>query len=234
MAVGLGLDADMSLHLSIQVVESQQVNRSQTYLFYGGTERSSAPSSSTSYRSFQQDGELLRVVLEVHDGGRKNAVLHLTEVVSRPSQSGPEWIEMRNPNDFAIPLKGWSLNHTSSGQATNMLFQSGVVSGQSIALFTGDASSQEVGNATHIVDLGLRGFLGVGQLSGLGDGQGVLILRYTQLDEVTPADVMRVEWGGDTGTFPVTGQSLSWDGTDRFSADSWRLEDNPSPGVVPS
>ena len=234
MAVGLGLDADMSLHLSIQVVESQQVNRSQTYLFYGGTERSSAPSSSTSYRSFQQDGELLRVVLEVHDGGRKNAVLHLTEVVSRPSQSGPEWIEMRNPNDFAIPLKGWSLNHTSSGQATNMLFQSGVVSGQSIALFTGDASSQEVGNATHIVDLGLRGFLGVGQLSGLGDGQGVLILRYTQLDEVTPADVMRVEWGGDTGTFPVTGQSLSWDGTDRFSADSWRLEDNPSPGVVHS
>ena len=28
----------------------------------------------------------------------------------------------------------------------------------------------------------------------------------------------------------VTGQSLVWDGTDRFSSSAWSLEDVPSPG----
>jgi hypothetical protein len=81
-----------------------------------------------------------------------------------------------------------------------------------------------------VIDLGQFGFLGVGQLSGLADGQGMLRLRYTQLDEIVPADVVRVEWGGNTGLFMVTGQSLVWDGLDRFEASSWSTEDVPSPG----
>jgi hypothetical protein len=230
MAQGLGLDQDMSLHLSIQVVESENEERNKQLLFSGGTERGTAPSSSTAYRSFQQDGELIRVVLEVHDGGRKNNILHITEVMVRPASSGPEWIEVSNPNDFAVSLKGWSLNHTSGSSSSNLLMQSGVLSGRSLSIFTGDASSQLSGNATHVVDLGARGFLGVGQLDGLADGRGVLSLRYTQLDEITPADVVRVEWGGDTQLFMVTGQSLVWDGSDRFASSSWALEDNPGPG----
>ena len=230
MAAGLGLDGDMSLRLTIMVAESTQEGRASTILFEGGTERGTAPSSSTSYRSFQQDGELIRVILEVHDGGRKNNILHITEVMARPSSSGPEWIEVENPNDFAVALKGWSLNHTSGSSSTNLLLQSGVLSGQSLSLFTGDVSSQTVGNATHVIDLGSLGFLGVGQLDGLANGQGKLSLRYTQLDEITPADVMRVEWGGNTQLFMVTGQSLVWDGEDRFASASWALEDSPTPG----
>jgi hypothetical protein len=99
---------------------------------------------------------------------------------------------------------------------------------------TGDPSSQDVGNATHVIDLGALGFLGVGQLNSLSDGRGTLSLRYTQLDEITPADVVRVEWGGDTQLFMVTGQSLVWDGTDRFSATAWGLEDTPTPGEINS
>ncbi len=230
MAAGLGLADDMSLHLTILVAESTNESRVALKLFDGGTERGTAPSSSTAYRSFQQDGELIRVILEVHDGGRKNNILHITEVMARPSSGGPEWIEVENPNDFAIALKGWSLNHTSGSASSNLLLQSGVLSGQSLSLFTGDASSQTVGNATHVIDLGSLGFLGVGQLDGLADGQGKLNLRYTQLDEITPADVVRVEWGGNTQLFMVTGQSLVWDGNDRFSASSWALEDTPTPG----
>ena len=229
MAAGLGLDVDMSLHLTIMVAESTK-GRASTVLFEGGTDRGTAPSSSTAYRSFQQEGELIRVVLEVHDGGRKNNVLHITEVMTRPSSSGPEWIEVENPNDFAVALKGWSFNHTSGSSSSNLLLQSGVLAGQSISLFTGDVSSQTVGNATHVIDLGALGFLGVGQLQGLADGQGTLILRYTQLEEVTPSDVMVVEWGGDTQLFMVTGQSLVWGGGDRFDAGAWDLEDSPSPG----
>ena len=230
MAAGLGLAEDMSLHLTILVAESTNESRISMNLFDGGTERGTAPSSSTAYRSFQQDGELIRVILEVHDGGRKNNVLHITEVMARPSSGGPEWIEVQNPNDFAIALKGWSLNHTSGSASSNLLLQSGVLSGQSLSLFTGDVSSQSVGNATHLIDLGSLGFLGVGQLDGLANGQGKLSLRYTQLDEITPADVVRVEWGGNTQLFMVTGQSLVWDGADRFSTSSWSLEDTPTPG----
>lgn len=230
MALGLGLSSDMSLHLSIIVVESSDDQRIGFQLFNGGTDRGTAPSSSTSYRSFQQDGESIRVVLEVHDGGRKNNILHITEVMSRPSQNGPEWIEVENPNDFAVALRGWSFNHTSGSTSSNHLLQGGVLTGQSYSLFTGDPGTQDTGNATQVIDLGQFGFLGVGQLSGLADGQGMLRLRYTQLDEIVPADVVRVEWGGNTGLFMVTGQSLVWDGLDRFEASSWSTEDVPSPG----
>ena len=231
MAAGLGLDSDMTLYLKVQVEESSDPDRVSMVLFSGGTERGSAPSSSTAYRSFQQDGERLRVILEVHDGGRKNNQLHVTEVMARPSASGPEWIEVYNPNDFAISLKGWSLNHVSGSTSSNLLLQSGVLSGKSVSIMTGDVSSQEVGNATHVLDLGQYSFLGVGQLDGLANGQGVLSLRYTQLAEITPSDVMRVEWGGNTELFMVTGQSLEWDGNNRFSSTSWNLEDDPTPGV---
>ena len=30
---------------------------------------------------------------------------HVPEVMVRPSSAGPEWIELHNPNDFAIALK---------------------------------------------------------------------------------------------------------------------------------
>jgi hypothetical protein len=230
MAAGLGLAEDMSLHLSVKVVESTNSSRLGLFLFSGGTERGTAPSSSTAYRSFQQDGELIRVVLEVHDGGRKHNRLHITEVMARPSSNGPEWIEVHNPNDFAVALKGWSFNHTSGSTGSNVLLQEGVLSGRSVSLFTGDPSTQEVRNATHVIDLGSAGFLGVGQLNGLADGQGLLRLRYTQLDEITPVDVVRVEWGGNTGLFMVSGQSLVWDGADAFDAASWSIETAPTPG----
>ena len=230
MAAGLGLADDMSLHLSITVVNSDDAQRVGLQLFNGGTDRGTAPSSSTSYRTFQQNGESIRVVLEVHDGGRKNNLLDITETMVRPASNGPEWIEVYNPNDFAVALKGWSFNHSSGSTYTNLLLQEGVLSGRSLSLFTGDPSSQETRNATHVIDLGQSGFLGVGQLNGLADGQGVLRLRYTQLDEIVPADVVRVEWGGNTGLFMVIGQSLVWDGTDRFDPAALALEDNPSPG----
>ena len=230
MAAGLGLASDMSVNLKISILSSDNTSRTNTVLFNGGTQRGSAPSSSTSYRTFQQDGETILIVLEVHDGGRKYNHLHVTEVMARPSQNGPEWIEITNPNDFAVALRGWSLNHTSGSSSSNYLFQTGVLTGRSISLLTGDVTTQSAGNATHIIDLGEVGFLGVGQINGLADGQGVLRLRYTQLDEITPSDFMRVEWGGNTGLFMVTGQSLAWDGTDAFASSAWTIEGSPTPG----
>ena len=101
-----------------------------------------------------------------------------------------------------------------------------------MALLTGDPTSQVVGNATEVIDLGQTGFLGVGSLNGLADGQGVLSLRYTQLDSVTPSEMGRAAWGGNTGLFMVVGQSMAWDGSDRFASDAWSTNADPTPGEV--
>jgi hypothetical protein len=170
-------------------------------------------------------------VLEVHRGGRLNNDLHITEVMTRPANGGPEWIEIYNPNDFAIALRGWSLNHTSSGINSDYLFKSGVVAGETTLLLTGDLGSQSAGNASQVIDLGVDGFLGVGMFNGMSDGTGVLKLRYTQVDEARPYDMFRAEWGGDTGLFLVTGQSLAWNGNSS-TIDSWFIEQTPSPGDV--
>jgi hypothetical protein len=55
-------------------------------------------------------------------------------------------------------------------------------------------------------------------------------LRYTQLDETRPVEITRVEWGGDTGLFLVTGQSLQWDGTSMTASSAWSIADTPTPG----
>lgn len=231
MALGLGIDIGYTLFLSIEVIESNTSSRIGEKLFSGGTDRSTAASSSTANRQFAQDGELLQVVLEVHKGGRKNNDLYLTEIMIRPISSGPEWIEIYNPNDFAIALRGWSLNHTSSSITSDYLFKEGVIAGESTLLLTGDPSSQATGNASQIIDLGVEGFLGVGMFNGMSDGTGALKLRYTQVDEARPYDMFRAEWGVGTGLFMVTGQSLAWDGNST-TIDSWFIEQAPSPGDV--
>ena len=170
------------------------------------------------------------VVLEVHSRSQKFDVLELSEIMTRPASGGPEWIEVRNPNQFAVALRGWSLNHTSGSASSDVLLQGGVISGEGIALLTGDPTNQAVGNATEVIDLGQTGFLGVGSFNGLADGQGILSLRYTQLDDITPSEMGRAAWGGDTGLFMVTGQSLVWDGSNRFDSEAWSANSEPTPG----
>lgn len=230
MALGLGLDEGYTLFLSIEVIESQNASRIGVELFSGGTERSTASASSNAHRQFSQEGEILQVIFEVHKGGKKNNDLHLTEVMVRPISSGPEWIEIYNPNDFALSLRGWSLNHTSSSNANNLLLKEGVISGLSTVLLTGDSISQDSGNASQVIDLSQESFLGVGSINLLADGRGTLSLRYTQIYEAQPYDVMTVEWGGDSGLFTSLGQSLSATRTlDGFGA-IWSVETNPTPG----
>jgi hypothetical protein len=148
----------------------------------------------------------------------------------RPISSGPEWIEIYNPNDFALALRGWSLNHTSSSSASNLLFKEGVISGHSVLLLTGDASSQASGNASQVLDLSQESFLGIGSINLLADGRGVLSLRYTQLDEAQPYEIMNVEWGGDTGLFTSLGQSLGAERNSNGFGANWSTQQTPTPG----
>jgi hypothetical protein len=230
MALGLGLDIGYTLFLSIEVLESTNSSRIGVELFSGGTKRSTAFSSSNSNRQFSQDGELLQVVLEVHKGGLKFNSIHLTEVMIRPISSGPEWIELYNPNDFALALRGWSLNHTSSSSSSNLLFKEGIISGHSTILLTGDSISQASGNASQVLDLSQESFLGVGSINLLTDGRGVLTLRYTQIFEAQPYDVMSLEWGGNSGLFTSLGQSLELVPDSDGTGTIWSIQQNPTPG----
>ena len=94
----------------------------------------------------------------MHDGGRKSNKLYITEISPRSVSGNPEWIEVLNPNDFAISLEGWSFSHISSSSSTNILLREGVITGHSTAIFTGDTLTQETGNSSHIFDLNNLGF----------------------------------------------------------------------------
>lgn len=227
---GLGIDDGFSLYIQIKITESENTSRQDLTLFEGGTPRNSAESSSSASVTFQEGGDKIQLILEVHDGGRKSNKLYITEISPRSVSGNPEWIEVLNPNDFAISLEGWSFSHISSSSSTNILLREGVITGHSTAIFTGDTLTQETGNSSHIFDLGQSGFLGVGMINGLDDSGGIVKLSYTQLSEFQPAEVFRVEWGGDTGFFLTPGQSLEWSGTLPATTLEWSIPSQPSPG----
>ena len=227
---GLGIDDGFSLYMQIKIIDSDNISRIGLNLFEGGTLRNSAEISSSASVTFQEGGEKIQLILEVHDGGRKSNELYITEISPRSLSGDPEWIEVLNPNDFAISLEGWSFSHISSSSSTNMLLKDGVITGHSTALFTGDLLTQDAGNSSHVFDLGQSGFLGVGMVSGLDDGGGIVKLSYTQLSEFQPAEVFRVEWGGDTGFFLTPGQSLEWSGNLPATTLVWSIPNHPSPG----
>ena len=233
LAKGLGFGAQYSLFLQIKITESDNPERNDLILFSGGTERGTAQASSSAFKEIQVGDEQFLIILEVHNGGRKANNLHVTEISPRSVSGSPEWIELYNPNNFAIALNGWSLSHNSPNYNSNILLREGVISGNSVSILTGDPTGQLVGDADHVLDLGSEGFLGVGQLDLLDDGGGLLIISYTQLSEFQPFEVMRVVWGGDTGYFLTPSQSLKYT-SDIFppTEDSWEVSSSPTPGFL--
>ena len=226
---GLGLPAEYSVRLVVSVESSPDDGRVGEVLFEGGTSRIVAESSSLASRLVVGDGESLRVVLEVHDGGQHMPNLQITEVMARPMNGGPEWFEVYNPDSFATPLIGYSFHIDKTNVETSYLFKSGLVSGKSVSLFTGDPTTQVVGNATNVVDLGVQGLLGVGMVNGLPDGQGSLFMKYTPPSTSYPGVQQRIFWGGDTGLFMSPGDGIVWDGEGSNST-SWSVTSTPSPG----
>jgi len=232
LARGLGLSDSFSINLEIKITSSDIAQRNGLVLFTGGTERGTAQASSSSFKEIQVGQEKFMIILEVHNGGRKANNLHITEISPRSVSGAPEWIELYNPNNFAIDLNGWSFTHSSPSINTNVLLREGVISGNSLSILTGDPNAQDVGQADHVIDLGGEGFLGVGQINLLDDGGGVVVISYTQLSEFQPFEVMRVAWGGDTGYFLTPSQSLQYV-TENFppEAEDWQISNSPSPGI---
>ena len=227
---GLAIPDGMNLHLTITVIESTDENRTGEDIFSGGTPRTSSTSSTFSMRMIKSGEEVLRVLLEVHNGGKKNPILEIHEVSPRAFNGGPEWFELYNPSDFAEELSGWSFESEKNSVTKSILLTDGVMTGGAYAVFTGDATSQESGNASEVIDLGSLGFLGVGTIDGLGDGAGYLRMFYTPELTNQPARIQSVQWGGNTGLNIGFGESIVWNGSSAMDSASWSIESSPSPG----
>ena len=231
---GLGLAEDLSAYLHISVQSSSNSSRVGLVLFEGGSDINNARMASTASSIVRMSGELVTVTLQVHDSGSQKGKIVMTEVSVRPVSGGPEWIEIYNDNSFATSLYGWSLNVTSPSSSNNVLFQSGVISGQSIAIFTGSISSQIQGNATQVIDLGTYGILGTGSMNLLDDGSSTIELRFTRSGQTQPIVKSRAEWGGQTGLLLGINNALVWDGGNTMNSASWSVNQVPTPGEVPS
>ena len=163
---------------------------------------------------------------------RGNENLLLTEVMARPISGGPEWIEVYNDNAFATSLYGWSFNTSSGSTSNEVLLQQGVISGHTVALFTGSLATQEQGNASQMFDLGQYGLLGTGSMNLLGDGDGTVELRFTRPGQINPVTYSKAEWGNRTGLDLNLNQVIVWGGGSTMSSPSWSVQSNSTPGDV--
>ncbi len=228
MSNGLGLAKGLQLRLQIVVESSPNQSNVGEILFEGGSDRSTAGTSSVANRKFINGLDIISVSLEVHDGAATPKLLRITEFSPRPINSGPEWIEVKNFNGFALSMKGWSFERSGSSGTTDYLYKDGVIPGGQIALFTGDPSSQINGNASVVYDLGASGFLGVGSVNGLDDSNGRLRLLFAEEDEGVGSIVSEIRWDPSTGV--LANSTLVWNGGSPSSSASWLVSTSPTPG----
>ena len=226
-ARGIGLDASYQFRLVIKVADSDDPSRIDAILFDDGTPRTAAKDSSTVSRVFALGDELVRITLEVHDGARHFPSLHITEFQTRPIAGEPEWIEMYNPNGFAVNLSGWGLMRQTGSSAASVLFESGVLPGGEVGLYSGWAELQESGNASFITDLSVSGLLGVGAQDGLGDVAGSLSLTYADITS-TGTIVFTITW--DPTWRIGVGDSVFFLGGSPGDLANWNVTSTASPG----
>jgi hypothetical protein len=226
MIQGLGLGDGLNMRLLIRVTDSSVFEREGLILFEGGTTRDSATISSTASRSFTSSNETVQVSVEVHDGGKAPPYLQMTEVFPAPNGGNPEWIELENPEGFAVSLRGWSFQRLGTTGSINYLFTEGVIAGNSLSILTGSISTQNAGNASVVFDMSDSGLLGIGTIDGLSDSNGRVEMSYAHDTTMEGTLVGKCVWTPAIGV--VGGSSLQWNDSTR----AWDLSYSPTPGEV--
>jgi hypothetical protein len=150
----------------------------------------------------------------------------MTEVFPAPNGGNPEWIELENPEGFAVTLRGWSFQRLGTTGTINYLFTEGVVPGNSLSILTGSISTQDAGNASTVFDMDDSGFLGIGTIDGLSDSNGRVEMRYAYDTNSDGVLVDKCVWTPATGV--VGGSSLQWN----YSTRVWDLSYTSTPGEV--
>ena len=198
---GLGIDEGLSLNLTIIVVQSSDESRIDEIIFSDGSSRSGATRGSTASRIMHLDDDVVRVTMEVHNAGREPSGLRITEFMADPLNGPPEWIELENPDGFAMNLSGWSLARPGAFE----LIQDGALASGGRLICTGNAVTQYNPTNAMMIDMSASGVLGTGTIDALAAEGDTITLGWTRAGTVLTYEVI----------------VLTWDGT-------WNIQDNHS------
>ena len=228
---GLGLNEDYDVRLLVRVESSPNASRVGELLFDDGTHRNSSFSSVSISRTMHMADEVVLVSLEVHIGAGFTDRLFMTEIMIDPSSGGPEWIELQNQDQFAVNLSGWSVSRITNGVVSaHELITSGVVPGESFLLLSGNPSIQEnLGNGL-IIDLGISGVLGSGQINLLESSGGQILFQYAEYNSALTYNLIDFKW--DSTWNINNGFSLVWNNNDFSNSSNWIPLEEGTPGSI--
>ena len=222
---GLGIDESLNLNLSITILESSNESTIGTLVFNDGASRSGATRGATASRIMHLNGDVVRVTLEVHNAGREASGLRITEFMADPLNGPPEWVELENPDGFAMNLSGWSL---ASPGAFDMIGAGALGAGQRL-ICTGNAETQFNPNEAMMADLSSSGVLGTGSIDVLASEGDIITLGWTRSGTILTYDIITVNWDN---TWDIqSNHSMTYNfGGDYSSPTNWTATNIGTPG----
>jgi len=222
---GLGIDEGLSLNLTIIIVQSTNEANIGNIIFSDGSERSGGTRGATASRIMHLDGDSVRVTLEVHNAGREPSGLRITEFMADPLNGPPEWIELENPDGFAMNLSGWSLSRPGAFE----LIQDGALAAGARMICTGNSITQYNPNGVTMIDMASTGVLGTGTIDALTVEGDTITLGWTRPGTILTMDVMVVHWDGSWDI--QSNHSMTYNlGGFSSSPTNWTSVDGGTPG----
>jgi len=222
---GLGIDEGLSINLTIIIVQSADESSIGDIVFSDGSHRSGATQGATASRVMHLDGDSVRVTLEVHNAGRGPTGLRISEFMADPLNGPPEWIELENPDGFAMNLSGWSLSRPGAFE----LIQDGAVAAGGRVICTGNAATQYNPNNVPMIDLASTGVLGTGTIDALAAEGDSITLGWTRPGTILTYDVIVISW--DNTWNIQANHSMTYNlGGSPSSSTNWTAVDGGTPG----
>ena len=222
---GLGVDGGLSLNLTIIVIESDNVSNVGELVFSDGSSRSGATRSSTASRQMYLDNELVRVTVEIHNAGREPSGIRITEIMVDPLNGPPEWIEIENPDGFAMNLSGWSLARPG---VFTMIGDGALGAGEKL-ICTGNSETQNNPNGVMMYDMASSGMLGTGAIDSLDSESDQIILGWTRSGTILTQNVMVISWDSDWNI--PSNHSLTYNfGGNPSDSSNWTSMNGGTPG----
>ncbi len=222
---GLGIDEGLSLNLTIIVVQSSDEAQNGEIVFSDGSSRSAATRGATASRIMHLDDDMVRVTLEVHNAGREPSGLRITEFMADPLNGPPEWVELENPDGFAMNLSGWSLSRPGAFE----LIQDGALAAGQRLICTGNAVTQYNPNNAMMIDMASSGVLGTGTIDALATEGDTIKLSWTRPGTVFTQDVVVVTW--EISWNIQANHSMTYNlGGSPSSSTNWTAVDGGTPG----
>ncbi|MED5271554.1 MAG: lamin tail domain-containing protein, partial [Candidatus Thermoplasmatota archaeon] len=157
--------------------------------------------------------------------------LFMTEIMIDPDSGGPEWIELHNRDQFAVNLSGWSVSRiTNDVVSAHELITIGVVPGESYLLLSGNPSIQDDLGAALIIDMGISGVLGSGQINSLDSSGGQILFQYAEYNSALTYDLIDFNW--DSTWNINNGYSLVWNNYEFSNSSNWIPLEDGTPGSI--